>query len=165
MKTLVLNADMSPLRSCKWQDAAHMICGGRAELVAHNGIRVHPTMFMPTVIRLVSMIRVLWKKKVPWTKDHVHTRDSRTCQYCNTRLESKDLTIDHIIPKDQGGQNTWENTVTACFPCNNKKDNRTPSQAKMYLRKRPYQPTIMEFTLKTLELDGMTKILEELFQK
>jgi 5-methylcytosine-specific restriction endonuclease McrA len=122
-------------------------------------------MFMPTIVRLIKMVRVLWKKKVPWTKDNVHTRDGRTCQYCHTKLEARELTIDHIVPKDQGGGNSWQNTVTACFPCNNKKDNRTPSQAKMYLRRRPYQPTIMEFTLKKLELDGLTKVLEELFEK
>ena len=51
-----------------------------------------------------------------------------------------DLTIDHVVPRSQGGQSTWENCVLACVACNHKKANRTPSQAGMRLRKAPVRP-------------------------
>ena len=164
MRTLVLNTDMTPIGSTRWENAVRMICNDRAELVAHSGEKVHPKVYRPTIIRLIRIVRVLWKKKVDWTKDNVHTRDGFICQYCKAKLDRREVTVDHVIPKDQGGKNTWENTVTACFPCNNKKDNRTPSQAKMYLKKRPVQPTIMEFTLRKLEIEGLTKLLDDLFK-
>ena len=38
------------------------------------------------------------------------------------------------------GRKSWENIVTACKPCNQRKGGRTPAQAQMHLIRRPKQP-------------------------
>jgi 5-methylcytosine-specific restriction endonuclease McrA len=161
-KVLVLNADMSPFGVADWQDAVSMVIKERATVVAETDIRIHPKMLLPSCIKLVNIVRHLWKKKVPWSHDNVHTRDKHTCQYCKEKLNRSQCTIDHVTPKDQGGKNSWLNCVCSCFACNNRKGNRTPSQAKMGLKKRPYQPTIMEFILLKLESEGVNGLIKEI---
>lgn len=59
-------------------------------------------------------------------------RDNFVCQYvgCN----HKATTVDHVIPRCQGGQSTWSNLVGCCRACNEKKGGRTPEQAGMTLK-------------------------------
>ena len=57
------------------------------------------------------------------------------------RPGGEELTIDHVIPRSQGGTSTWENCVLACIGCNKHKADRTPHQAGMRLRKVPVRPT------------------------
>ena len=66
-------------------------------------------------------------------------RDRFNCQYCGS---PEDLTFDHIIPRSKGGQTTWENVVAACSPCNLRKGNLTPQQARMFPRQFPFAPTV-----------------------
>lgn len=162
-KILVLNADMTIMGTTSRKRAINLVHKKRAEVIVETTIRVHKNMFLPAVIRLVKAVRHLWKKQVPWSKANVHTRDGYICQYCETKLNRSELTIDHVIPRDQGGKNKWTNTVCACFPCNNKKNNRTPNQANMTLRKQPHQPTIMEFIMKKVEIDGLSEVLKSLY--
>ena len=61
------------------------------------------------------------------------------CQYCGSKSQS--MTIDHIIPKDKGGKDSWDNLVAACVPCNARKGNRTPKEARMELKKKVRKPT------------------------
>ena len=56
------------------------------------------------------------------------------------RPGTAELTIDHIVPRSQGGLTTWENCVLACVSCNARKANRTPEQAGMKLRRAPARP-------------------------
>jgi len=94
---------------------------------------------IPKVI-LLLMFDGLPRKEVKLTRQSVFERDDYTCQYCGDRFERKDLNLDHVLPRDKGGQTTWENIVCSCIPCNSKKGNRTPIQAKMQLMKRPKRP-------------------------
>ena len=50
------------------------------------------------------------------------------------------LTLDHIIPKSRGGSESWDNLITACVKCNNRKGSRTPEEANMPLQKLPRKP-------------------------
>lgn len=77
---------------------------------------------------------------VTFSRRNVFKRDHVTCQYCGVRPGTEELTIDHVVPRSQGGQTTWENCVLACVPCNARKANRTPDQAGMKLRKLPVRP-------------------------
>ena len=72
------------------------------------------------------------------------------------------MTIDHIQPKSRGGGHTFENCVCSCGPCNHKKGNRTPREANMFLKRQPYQPTIMEFFRHKVKRTGMDKVLKQL---
>lgn len=71
-------------------------------------------------------------------------RDLNICAYCGAKYGRHELTRDHIIPVSKKGKDTWENVVTACKPCNNWKDNRTPEQADMQLLYVPYTPSYHE---------------------
>jgi hypothetical protein len=51
-------------------------------------------------------------------------RDNFTCQHCGIR---RDLSVDHIIPKSQGGGLERSNLQTLCRRCNSKKGARCPS--------------------------------------
>jgi len=161
-KVIVLNADMTILGTTTYRRAIKLIVKGRAEAVLDSEKRIHPDMVIPLVIRLIKAIRSLWKKEVPWSKGNVATRDGYKCQYCGTKLHKNQATIDHVIPRAQGGKNGWMNTVCACFDCNNKKEDRTPSQAKMSLRRQPFKPSIMEFLMMKIKLDGLEDILKDL---
>jgi 5-methylcytosine-specific restriction endonuclease McrA len=63
------------------------------------------------------------------------------CQYCGCRPRSEELTIDHVVPRSQGGKSTWENCVLACVKCNHSKADRTPERAGMKLRTPAKHPS------------------------
>jgi hypothetical protein len=52
--------------------------------------------------------------------------------------------------------------VAACKACNLKKGGRTPSEAKMYLNLKAFQPTISEFLRIKFENLGVYEVLKEL---
>jgi len=78
------------------------------------------------------------------TSSILFARDRNMCAYCGDVLNNNVLTADHIVPKSRGGAKSWTNVVSACKPCNNRKGNRTPEEAKMPLLYVPYQPSIFE---------------------
>ncbi|MCX8050874.1 MAG: HNH endonuclease [Chlorobi bacterium] len=143
---LVLNQSYEPISICSVRKACLLLLLKKAELVeARDGyvIRsVRNTYPFPSVIRLQSYIRVPYKKVEP-SRRNILRRDGYACQYCGTR--SATLTIDHVVPRSRGGGDTWENLVTACVPCNNRKGNRTPEEAGMRLRSVPRKPNHIVF--------------------
>jgi 5-methylcytosine-specific restriction endonuclease McrA len=161
-KCIVLNSDMSILGTTDYKRAIRLVVTGKAESLVDTNRQIHPEMFVPAVIRLVKAIRNLWRKRVPWSKQNVHVRDKFICQYCGTKIPKNKATIDHVIPQAQGGKNSWENCVCSCFRCNNYKEDRTPSEANMSLKKKPVAPTIMEFLYKKIKADGLEEVLKEL---
>ncbi|MGQ0722996.1 MAG: HNH endonuclease [Candidatus Eiseniibacteriota bacterium] len=81
------------------------------------------------------------KRSVPFNRKNLFLRDQSRCQYCGVELETRDLTIDHVLPRVQGGTSTWSNCVLACVPCNRRKAHRTPLQAGMHLLRDPVRPS------------------------
>ena len=63
----------------------------------------------------------------------IYMRDKFRCQYCGEKKGVAELTLDHILPRSRGGDNSPVNIVTACIACNNRKSNRTPEEARMPL--------------------------------
>lgn len=161
-RVIVLSNDMTVLGTTSVKRAVRLITVGKAEVLAESNTQIHPTMFLPKVIRLIKAIRNLWKTQVPWSKQNVHVRDMYTCQYCGKKLSRSACTVDHVIPVAQGGKNRWDNTVCSCYACNNSKEDRTPSQAHMTLLKQPTTPTIMEFMFRKIKADGLEEVLKEL---
>ena len=78
----------------------------------------------------------MWKLP-PVNRRGILRRDHNSCQYCGS---TKNLTLDHVIPRSRGGRHTWENVVAACSECNGRKGNRTPTEAGMPLRTKPKAP-------------------------
>jgi 5-methylcytosine-specific restriction endonuclease McrA len=92
------------------------------------------------------------KKEVKFTRANIFERDKNTCQYCGKVFDKRDLNLDHVLPRDKGGQTTWENIVCSCIPCNTKKGNRLAHQAGMKLIKKPVRPKWRPFV--NISFDG-----------
>ena len=50
------------------------------------------------------------------------------CFYCGNKLALEDATIDHVLPKALGGDNTEANTVACCHSINQAFGNATPKE-------------------------------------
>ncbi len=145
---IVLNAGYEFIGLVSWQRAMLLLFNGKVEVVKESDRIVRTvtrTFRIPAVIRLIKFIRQIYRREVPFSRKNILVRDSHLCQYCGREFTSGDLTIDHIIPKVQGGANEWTNVVACCRACNIRKGGRTPRQASMYLVRKPFKPTIMEF--------------------
>ncbi|HNP17831.1 MAG TPA: HNH endonuclease [Fulvivirga sp.] len=144
-KVLVLNQDNSPISVCTIQRAFLLTFLNKSELVKPaNGFKLHSVdqaFPMPAVIRLNRYVNVPYKG-VTLTRQNVFKRDNLTCQYCGT---TKDLTLDHVIPRSKGGKTTWDNLTTACKRCNAKKGDETPEKANMKLKTKPFKPPYILF--------------------
>lgn len=151
LQCIVLNTTYEPLNPpIPVREALLHIIYGRAELEeAHpeKKIRTVNTEYpVPLVIRLRAYVKVNRKyaDDAKLNKHNLYVRDDYTCQYCGRHVstfnDDECLTKDHIIPRDRGGRNTWENLVTACSTCNMRKANRTPKEARMDLLSKPHQP-------------------------
>lgn len=79
------------------------------------------------------------------TREGILERDGHVCQYCGHRFPDDELNIDHVIPRERGGRSTWENLVTSCISCNEKKANRLPHEAGMRLASKPRHPPRLPF--------------------
>lgn len=93
----------------------------------------------PFIIRAIYYSGIAYEK-VKLTRRNIYIRDEYTCAYCGKKFNTEKLNIDHVIPKSRGGRNVWSNVVCSCVPCNTKKDNRTPDEAGMKLRRKPFEP-------------------------
>ncbi len=81
-----------------------------------------------------------------FSRINVYTRDGFRCQYCGERKEMRDLNYDHVVPRVRGGHTVWENIVTSCYACNDRKGSRTPEEAGMTLRRKPFKPSSLPVT-------------------
>lgn len=94
---------------------------------------------IPAVIVLREYDR-LPLREIRFSRQSVFERDRFTCQYCGNRFETRDLNLDHVIPRDKGGKTTWENVVCSCIRCNTRKANKLPAQAGMFPLNEPKRP-------------------------
>src|SRR5438552_14539751 len=94
---------------------------------------------VPRVIRLVSYEK-LPRQTVKFNRRNIFARDHNQCQYCGRKYPTSELSLDHVIPRSQGGQSVWDNIVCACVNCNVRKGGRTPKQAHMSLIRKPEKP-------------------------
>lgn len=124
---LVLNSSYEPLNITSWKRAIVLLLKEKAQILSTQ------------VIRLLDYVKVPLSKIMSHrpSKTMIYKRDNNSCQYCGS---TRNLTIDHVIPKCRGGQDTWENLVVACCSCNTKKGNTLLEQTGMKLRKKPKAP-------------------------
>ena len=95
---------------------------------------------VPEVVALSQYDR-LPQGSVSFSRRNIFKRDHYTCQYCAVQPGGEELTIDHVVPRAQGGTSSWTNCVLACVACNKRKADRTPEQSGMRLRKQPVRPS------------------------
>ena len=99
---------------------------------------------IPRVILLTFFDR-LPRRDAKFTRENVFRRDKHLCQYCGRRFDDKNLTLDHVIPRDLGGETTWTNIVCCCIECNLHKGNKTLKEAGMRLLRVPAKPLSRPF--------------------
>jgi len=145
MRALVLNQDSRPISVCSVQRAFVLVFMKKVEMVtSFNGYKFHTVdneFHIPAVVRLHEYVNVPYRS-VELSRLNIFKRDNHVCQYCGS---SKDLSIDHVIPRSKGGASSWKNLVTACKPCNAKKGDNSPEEANMPLAQRPFKPSYLMF--------------------
>jgi len=94
---------------------------------------------VPKIIRLVVYDK-LPKATVKFNRKNIFARDKNRCQYCGKKVPTSELSLDHVIPRTQGGTSNWKNIVCACTNCNKHKGGRRPEEAGMKLICKPVKP-------------------------
>ncbi|MFQ6102835.1 MAG: HNH endonuclease [Candidatus Glassbacteria bacterium] len=137
---LVLNQSYEPLSVTHAKRAIILVLLGKAEIVERHNEEVRSVSIsvpLPSIVRLSLYVKA-FKRDIALNRKNILKRDNFTCQYCGKRHEV--LTTDHVIPKSQGGSESWSNLVTACIKCNNLKGDRTTEQAGLSLLQKPRKP-------------------------
>lgn len=141
-RALLLDKAFRPLRAIGWRRAVCLDLGERVEVLEYYNRRVRTassTFPIPAVIRVPGWLHRL-PQVVPPTRRNVLLRDAFACQYCGWEGTSAQLTIDHVLPRSRGGRTAWNNVVAACAPCNRRKGDLTPDEARMPLGRPPREP-------------------------
>ncbi|WOI60019.1 HNH endonuclease [Streptomyces fradiae] len=148
--TLVLNASFEPLSTVSLHRAVVLVLQDKAVVEqAHPELRLRAAAVdlpAPRVIRLCRYVRVPFRRHAPWSRRGVLARDQHRCAYCGRRA----TTVDHVVPKSQGGADSWLNTVASCAEDNHRKADRTPEEAGMPLLHRPFVPSPADAMLLSL---------------
>ena len=162
-KILLLNSDMSPLSITTIVRGFNLVFKGRAEIIEHDTFKPIYTGIgefkRPKVIKLIEYVTTPYRT-IHLSRNNVFKRDNFMCIYCGLK---KELTIDHVMPKSKGGQNSWENLVTCCHKCNKKKGQKTLDEINFTMLKKPFKPTQSYFLTKMTS--GFNKEWEKYFKK
>ena len=120
-------------------------------------------MRVPEVVTLTRYDRYR-EAVVTFSRRNILKRDHATCQYCGVQPGSEELTIDHVVPRSQGGATTWENCVLACVACNARKANRTPERSGMLLRRHPFRPSWKPlYSAPNVKIASWTRFISEAY--
>ena len=149
MPVLVLNSSLQPLSVIPERRLIVLLSKHKVTFIDENvrdlieeSIRVRRLeLERPVIVQLLANIRIPRVALQP-TRSNILLRDEDTCQYCGKR--SRDLTLDHIIPRSRGGQSTWENLVASCKACNGRKGSHLLKEVNMHLL-RPPRPLTQEY--------------------
>lgn len=139
---LVLNYDYTPLNVTSIRRGFVLVDKGKAEVVKSDESPIvagYKTYVRPLIIRLLKYIKH-HVRNIRASRARIYKRDNYECVYCGSK---KELTLDHVVPKSKGGGNEWTNLVTSCFKCNLKKGSKTPEEAKLTMKHKPFAPTIV----------------------
>ena len=140
---MVLNQSYEPIMVIGARRAIILILSEKVDALENYRELIHSvylTLPLPSVIKLKQYARIR-RKDIVLSRKNILKRDNHTCQYCGIR--SVPMTIDHIIPRQRGGEDSWYNLVAACVVCNTRKGNRRPREVQMKLVKRARKPTMI----------------------
>ncbi len=177
MKGLIVNAEVrvlitdtagNPRDWADFYDAASYYCRGKviwsvgdpikSFLGGKNADGLQSRIDIAPVLGTVGpLLGDKWMERtsVFYDREVLFARDRHMCAYCGQKYSYNKLTVDHVVPRCQGGTNHWTNVVAACFPCNHYKAGRTPEQAHMFPLFVPYAPNLAEkFLLKGKNILG-----------
>lgn len=147
-RTLVLNAAAQPVEVTTVEEALWDIMNGSAYMVEGTGDFCHSPTTEIEIPSVIQQYRYHYPKgadgkprSLPLTPRNVASRDRWICAYqiegvCSGRATTRD----HVIPTSKGGENTWENVVACCAPCNRKKGNKSLADLGWELKTKPWRP-------------------------
>jgi 5-methylcytosine-specific restriction endonuclease McrA len=145
--TLLLNADgnpvsLMPLSVIDWQEAIKCLVLEKASIIAWHEDWIVRSARWETPVPSILMLKEYMKPKtaIRFSRANVYLRDKYVCQYCFKKLDKKDCTLDHVLPVSKGGKSVFENSVTACSPCNANKGDKLEPKPK----KKPHKPDYYE---------------------
>ena len=156
-KVLRTSASGTPLEWVNFQDAVKFYCTdqiayahGNLLYTIHGGInavtRKQSVVEVYTIVATYGHTPGQYLNHVPpLNNTTLFRRDASLCMYCGQRFSRYRLSRDHVVPLSLGGKDTWNNVVSACYQCNNRKAGRTPEEAKMQLLAVPFIPTQAEY--------------------
>jgi len=138
-RSLVLNATYQPLCVVGTRRALVLALKGKAEVLHSNGVVFRSEKLeiaAPSVVRLNYFVKVPYRARASLSRRAVFIRDNWECQYCGRPAEN----VDHVVPRSRGGTHAWDNVVASCRQCNSRKENRTPQDVGLRLRRAPRTP-------------------------
>lgn len=156
-EVLVLNNNYEPLNVCNMRRALSLLMLGKADVLQQREaplVTIRGDLAAPSIVKMRYTVR----RPMPQLRLSRHSvlaRDNYICQYCGVR--GKDLTIDHVVPRWVGGENSWENLVACCRKCNLKKADKTPQQAGMKLFRKPKRPHFVPYLSLPLYLKAQNR--------
>lgn len=143
-RTLLLNASFEPIRVVSWRRAFLLFFQGKVEVLEAYTAEVRTvtqSFKVPAVVRLRSWVPLkIHHRGIRFSRTNIYLRDNYQCQYCAKRFSEEKLTLDHIIPVVRGGKKNWENIVTACVRCNQKKGHKNLEEVGLSLLNVPRMP-------------------------
>lgn len=149
MPVLVLNSSLQPLSVIPERRLIVLLSKSKVTFVdpeirqiIEDGIAARRMAHdRPVIVQLLANVHIPRMALRP-TRSNILLRDDEMCQYCGKH--SRELTLDHVIPRSRGGLSTWENLVACCKACNGRKGNKFPKEAGMKLL-RPPRPLAQEY--------------------
>jgi len=149
--TLLLNTDgspvsMLPLSAITWQEAIRYLVLDKVNVLEWHNDWIVRSATWETRVPSIIMLKEFQKKKahVRFSKMNVYLRDEFKCQYCGVAVTKKTATLDHVLPISHGGKSTFENSATACSPCNGRKGN----DKRIKPARVPHKPSYWELVEK-----------------
>ena len=159
---LVLNKHYFAVKAVSWQRAVTLLYKGAAEALDDNMNRydfrewcelsqmkqdgswkkVQTSsigLLIPEIIILMVYDRY-YHHSVRFNRKNLFAAYKKRCCYCGEKYDTSEINLDHVVPRSRGGKTSWGNIVLSCIPCNTKKGNKTPEEAKMRMHYRPSQP-------------------------
>ncbi len=148
-------------RPIRWVDvraaAAYMLrdeitwASAATAVVLHGGISARTgcrsRLDIPSIVAISSARAAFYDESVPrLTNEALFLRDRHLCCYCGDIFDDCTalLTRDHVMPVSRGGSDAWDNVVTSCRACNQKKDNRLVEETSLEMLYIPYTPSRAE---------------------
>ena len=164
-RVLVLNQSYQPLMIIGAKRAIILLLSDKSECIENYSDVIRSQSFsmsLPSVIRVNRYIR-FFRSEVLLNRTNILKRDNFTCQYCSRKSNS--MTIDHIMPKNKGGKDSWSNLVAACSKCNTKKGNDLLETMQMKLLKKPKKPNYLFYFKQYINKDVQDSWKEYLYMK
>ena len=164
-RVLVLNQSYEPLMVIGAKRAIVSILSDKTECVANYSDVIRSQSFsmsLPSIVRVKKYVR-FFRNDVVLNRVNILKRDDFTCQYCSKRSSS--MTVDHIIPRNKGGKDTWINLVAACGRCNTKKGDSLLEKIDMELLKKPKKPNYLFYFKQYINKDVQDSWKEYLYMR